>query len=53
MSRKAVALPGLGRLRATRENNFFFVPDENPDIDPTGFGLYPISLKTHQETAER
>lgn len=52
MSRKAVALPGLGRLRATRENNFFFVPDENPDIDPTGFGLYPISLKTHQETAE-
>lgn len=52
MSRKAVALPGLGRLRATRENNFFFVPDENPDIDPTGFGLYPISLKTHQETVE-
>lgn len=52
MSRKAVALPGLGRLRATRENNFFFVPDENPDIDPSGFGLYPISLKTHQETVE-
>ena len=52
MSRKAVAIPGLGRLRATRENHFFFVPDEDPDIDPNGFGLYPISLKTHQETPE-
>lgn len=50
-SKKTVVLPGLGRLRATKENNFFFVSDENLDIYPEGFGLEPISLKTHQETA--
>ncbi len=49
---KVVIFPGLGRLRATKENNFFFVPDENLDIYPEGFGLEPISLKTHQETGE-
>lgn len=49
---KVVIFPGLGRLRATKENNFFFVPDENLDIYPGGFGLEPISLKTHQETGE-
>lgn len=51
-SRKTVVLPGLGKLRATRENHFFFIADENLDIYPEGFGLEPISLKTHQETAE-
>ncbi len=51
-SRKAVAFPGLGRLRATKENNIFFVADENLDIYPAGFGLEPVSLKTHQETRE-
>lgn len=50
MTKKAVAFPGLGRLRATKENNFFFVPDEDLDIYPEGFGLEPVSLKTHQET---
>ena len=49
---KVVIFPGLGRLRATKENNFFFVPDENLDIYPEGFGLEPISLKTHQKTGE-
>lgn len=44
--RKAIILPGLGRLRATKENNFFFVPDENLDIYPEGFGLAPVSLKS-------
>lgn len=47
---KVVVFPGLGRLRATKENNFFFVSDEDLDIYPEGFGLEPISLKTHQET---
>ncbi len=51
-SRKAVVFPGLGRLRATKENNIFFVADEDLDIYPAGFGLEPISLKTHQETRE-
>lgn len=50
--KKIVVFPGLGRLRATKENNFFFVPDETLDIYMDGFGLVPISLKTHQETEE-
>ncbi len=51
-SKKTVILPGLGRLRATKENNIFFVADEDLDIYPDGFGLEPISLKTHVETKE-
>ena len=50
--RKMVIFPGLGRLRATRENHFFFVADEELDIWPEGLGLAPISLKTHVETPE-
>ena len=50
--KKTVVFPGLGRLRATKENNFFFVPDEDLDIFPEGFGLAPVSLKSHQETKE-
>ena len=45
--RKTVTLPGLGRLRATRENTLFFVPDEGLDIFPAGIGLRPVSLKSH------
>jgi hypothetical protein len=51
-TRKTVVFPGLGRLRATKENNVFFVADEDLDIYPSGFGLEPISLKTHQETRQ-
>ena len=47
-SKKMVVLPGLGRLRATKENNIFFIADEDLDIYPAGFGLEPISLKTHK-----
>ena len=50
--KKTIVFPGLGRLRATKENNFFFVPDEDLDIYPDGFGLEPVSLKTHQETPQ-
>lgn len=50
--KKTITFPGLGRLRATRENHFFFVADEDLDIYPSGFGLQPISLKTHEETTE-
>ena len=49
-ARKTVVFPGLGRLRATKENAVFFVADEDLDIYPEGFGLQPISLKTHVET---
>ena len=44
--RKTIVLPGLGRLRATRENTLFFVPDEGLDIYPAGVGLEPVSLKS-------
>ena len=45
--RKTIVLPGLGRLRATRENTLFFVPDADLDIFPNGVGLKPVSLKSH------
>lgn len=44
-SRKTLYLSGLGRLRATKDNNFFFVPLPDLDIYPDGFGLEPVSLK--------
>ena len=44
--KKSVNLPGMGRLRATNENIFFFVQNEDIDIYPQGFGLESISLKT-------
>ena len=47
LDRKTVVLPELGRLRATKDNTFFFVPDEDLDIFPEGFSLAPVSLKTH------
>lgn len=50
--KKTIIFPGLGRMRATKENAVFFVADEELDIYPEGLGLEPISLKTHQETRE-
>ena len=44
--------PGLGRLRATKENTFFFIADEDLDIYPYAVGLEPVSLKTHEETPD-
>lgn len=51
-AKKTVVFPGLGRLRATKENAVFFVSDEDLDIYPDGFALEPVSLKTHVETPE-
>ncbi len=51
-SKKVVVFPGLGRLRATKENTFFFIADEDLDIYPYGVGLEPVSLKTHEETVD-
>ena len=51
-TRKYIVFPGLGRLRATRENLFFFVPDEDLNIYPEGFGLERVSLKSHEELEE-
>lgn len=52
LDRKTVVMPELGRLRATKDNTFFFVPNEDLDIFPEGFSLAPVSLKTHVETPE-
>lgn len=52
IQRKTVIFPSLGRLRATKENNFFFVPDEDLDIYPDGFGLQPVSMKYIQGVAD-
>lgn len=50
IKRKVIIFPGLGKLRATKENYFFFVADEDLDIYPEGFGLEPVSMKTHEES---
>ena len=41
----SIELPGLGRLRSTREGHLFFVPDEDLDISPEACGLTSVSLK--------
>ena len=46
-SQKSITLSGLGRLRATKDNNFFFVPNQDLDIFPDGFGLAAVSLKNN------
>lgn len=46
----AVDFPGLGRMKMTRQNSVLFFCDKDLEIFPGGFGLEPISLKTHSET---
>jgi len=53
LDQKTVVFPGLGRLRATRQNNIFFICEEDLDIYPDGFGLPSVSLKNHTETPEQ
>jgi len=43
---KTIVFPELGKLRATRENNIFFVCDENCSIYPETIGLRPIALSS-------
>ena len=42
---RSVELPGLGKLRLTKGDKYFFVADEDANIFPDGFGLEPVSLK--------
>lgn len=42
---KIVELPGFGLLRATKENNIFFVPFEAAVVDKENFALEPLQLK--------
>ena len=41
---RACILPGLGRMKATSQHDYFFVPDDDLDICPEAFGLKPVCL---------
>lgn len=47
---KTVAFPGLGKMRAVRNNSYIFIQDEDSDICPECFGLEPLSLRSHNAT---
>ena len=42
---KVVVFPGLGRMKASISNEYFFIADEDIDIYPDGLGLEPIRMK--------
>ena len=48
---KVCLLPGLGRMKATSQHDYFFVPDDGLDIYPEAFGLKPVCLR-RAETSE-
>ena len=48
---RSVEFPGLGKLRLTKGNQYFFVVDEDASIYPDGFGLEPVSLKNKEGDA--
>ena len=52
-SSKVCRLPGLGVMRANARNEFFFVPDDDLDIWPDGFGFEPIPIKVSEKAAEK
>jgi len=43
---KRVALAALGEMRATAQNDYFFVASDDLDIYPEGMGLEPVTIKT-------
>ena len=45
---RSVELKGLGKLRLTKGDQFFFVQDEDANIYPEGFGLEAVSLKNKE-----
>ena len=45
---RCVEFPGLGKLRLTKGDQYFFVVDEDASIYPDGFGLEPVSLKNKE-----
>lgn len=49
---RCIEFPGLGKLRLTKSDQYFFVPDEDADIYPDGFGLKPVSLKNKDARLE-
>ncbi|MBO4605615.1 MAG: hypothetical protein J5667_03630 [Bacteroidales bacterium] len=45
---RSVELKGLGKLRLTKGDQYFFVQDEDANIYPEGFGLEAVSLKNKE-----
>ena len=45
---KMVDLASLGTMRATAQNDFFFVAADDLDIFPEGLGLEPVTVKSSQ-----
>ena len=43
---KRVELASLGAMRATAQNDYFFVASEDLDIYPEGMGLEPVTIKS-------
>ena len=43
---KRVELDSLGAMRATAQNDYFFVASEDLDIYPEGMGLEPVTIKS-------
>lgn len=43
--KKNIELPGLGKMRSTKEGNIYFTADRGLDIYANAYGLEPISLK--------
>lgn len=46
---KVIIFPSLGKLRATQENNYFFVTDDDIDICPEYNRLETLPLKVRKE----
>ena len=42
---KTLIIPGLGKMRATAQNEYFFIADPGLDIFPDGRGLVPVNMK--------
>ena len=49
---KLVIFPGLGRMKASISNDYFFIPDDNLDIYPDGVGLEPLNMKVLKREEE-
>ncbi|MFA7034243.1 MAG: hypothetical protein WC166_06280, partial [Bacteroidales bacterium] len=46
---KVCKLPELGTIKATSQDDYVFISDEDPDIFPEGLGLEPICIKLLNE----
>ncbi|MCF0173985.1 MAG: hypothetical protein HUJ95_01465 [Bacteroidales bacterium] len=50
---KCIVLPGFGKVRATKENDLFFVPETDLELSGEFFCLEPIHLRaSEQESAK-